>query len=76
LTATPINNVAAAFIVAGFVAPVVNGRFTSAAVLWIIIGVALHAAEPHFHNGYLADHRRACRRRRRVVAEPSHALRR
>jgi hypothetical protein len=44
LTATLINNVAAAYIVAGFVAPVVNGQFTSADVLWIIIGVALHAA--------------------------------
>jgi hypothetical protein len=43
LTATLINNVAAAFVVAGFVAPVVNGQFTSTDLLWMIIGVGLHA---------------------------------
>jgi hypothetical protein len=42
LAATIVNNVAAAFIVAGFVAPTVSGQFSVGALAWIVIGVALH----------------------------------
>lgn len=42
LAATIVNNVAAAFIVAGFVAPTVSGQFSVGALAWIAIGVALH----------------------------------
>jgi hypothetical protein len=43
LTATLVNNVAAAFIIAGFVSPVVNVQFTSTDLLWILIGILGHA---------------------------------
>jgi hypothetical protein len=43
LTATILNNVAAAFIVAGFVGPLVNGAFAGGYPLaWIIVGAGLH----------------------------------
>jgi ABC-type dipeptide/oligopeptide/nickel transport system ATPase subunit len=42
LTSTVINNVAAAFIVAGFVAPAVSGQFSVGSLARIAIGVALH----------------------------------
>ncbi len=48
LTATWLNNLAAAFAVAGFVAPAVSGQLDGAgrfvlALIWIGIGAGLHA---------------------------------
>lgn len=47
LGATILNNLAAAFMVAGFVAPATSGRLDSAdriaiALIWIGIGLAMH----------------------------------
>jgi hypothetical protein len=42
LTATLINNLAAAFVVAGFIAPTVISQFHIGALAGISIGVALH----------------------------------
>jgi hypothetical protein len=43
LTATILNNLAAAFVVAGFVASAVNGSFAGAyPFAWIIVGAGLH----------------------------------
>jgi hypothetical protein len=47
LSATLLNNLAAAFMVAGFVAPATSGRLDSTdriamALIWIGIGFALH----------------------------------
>lgn len=45
LTATILNSLAAAFVVAGFVAPAVNGSFGGAyPFAWIIVGAGLHYA--------------------------------
>jgi len=42
LTATIVNNLAAAFIVAGFIAPAANGQLTFGAIAWIGVGIGLH----------------------------------
>jgi dipeptide/tripeptide permease len=48
LTATWVNNLAAAFVVAGFIAPAVSGQLDGVgrfvvALVWIGIGYGLHA---------------------------------
>jgi hypothetical protein len=42
LTATLINNLAAAFVVAGFVAPTISGQFVSRDIEWFAAGMVLH----------------------------------